>query len=166
MPNLASKIASSVLEELELLKAPPTAFHFAVNVGLLPQPIDSSFQDVSGLDQTMETETLREGGENRFVHQLPIGVQQGKLSLRRGIARITSPLMLWCKETMEGGLTRRVRTLPVMVRLKGSGLLPLRVWVLDGAYPVRWEIEAFNSTKNELAIEHIELAYTTCTRML
>jgi phage tail-like protein len=160
-----SGIASTLMEQLALLTAPPTAFHFAVNVGLVPI-LDSSFQDVSGLDQTMETEAVREGGENRFVHQLPLGVKQGRLSLKRGVASVNSPLMLWCKETMEGGLTRRVVPLPVLVRLKGGSFLPLRVWLLDTAYPVRWEIEAFGSTKNELAIEHIELAYTTCTRLL
>ena len=151
---------------LALLTAPPTAFHFAVNVGILPLPIDSSFQDVSGLDQTMETESLREGGENRFVHQLPTGVKQGKLSLKRGVSSIASPLALWCKETLEGGLSRTIVPMPVMIRLKGVTLVPLRVWLLDSAYPVRWEVDAFGSTKNELAIEHIDLAYTTCTRML
>lgn len=162
MPELLSAIGG-LLDELI---APPTAFHFSVNVGILPLPIDCSFQEVSGLDQTMETEAVREGGENRFVHQLPLGVKQGRLSLKRGVALIASPLVLWCKETLEGGLTRRIVPMPVMVRLKGTTFIPLRVWVLDTAYPVRWEVQPFGSAKNELAIEHIELAYTTCTRML
>lgn len=58
---------------LDELIAPPTAFRFSVSVGILPLPIDCSFQEVSGLDQTMETEAVREGGENRLVHQLRIG---------------------------------------------------------------------------------------------
>ena len=58
---------------LDELIAPPTAFRFSVSVGILPLPIDCSFQEVSGLAQTMETEAVREGGENRLVHQLRIG---------------------------------------------------------------------------------------------
>jgi len=161
-----SAIASTLNQALELLQAPPVAFHFSVNVGALPLPFDSSFQEVSGLTQSMETEALREGGENRFMHQLPQGISQGKLSLKRGLATVSFPLMLWCKETLEGGLTRPILTLPVLVRLKGADGLPLRAWLLDNAYPVSWEIEGFASTKNELAIEQIELAYTTSMRLL
>lgn len=161
-----SALASTLNQALEMLQAPPVAFHFSVNVGALPLPVDSSFQEVSGLTQSMETEELREGGENRFSHQLPLGTKQGRLSLKRGVATVTSPLMLWCKETLEGGLTRPILTMPVLVRLKGADGLPLRAWLLDNAYPVSWEIEAFSSTKNELAIEQIELAYTTSMRLL
>lgn len=145
---------------------PPVAFHFAVHLGALPLPFDSSFQEVSGLELGMEVEELVEGGENRFVHQLPKGVKQGRLSLRRGIAPLSSPLMLWCKATLEGGLSRPIVPMPLMVQLMDGLGLPCRVWLFDQAYPVRWEIESFNSTKNEAAIEHIELAYQTCMRML
>ena len=161
-----SLVADALEQALNWLQTPPVAFHFSVNVGALPLPLDSSFQEVSGLQLSMETEALREGGENRFVHQLPSGVSQGKLLLKRGVAGVTSPLMLWCKETLEGGLTRPVIPLPVLVRLKDGNGLPLRAWMLDGAYPVRWEIDGFGSTKNEMAIEQIELAYTTSMRLL
>lgn len=151
---------------LNLVDYPPAAFHFAVNIGMLATPFDTSFQDVSGLDQTMETEDVSEGGENRFVHKLPKGVKQGTLSLKRGIATVTSPLMLWCKSTLEGGLAQRIVPMLVLVHLLDENGLPLRTWSLANAYPVRWDIEPFGSTKNEAAIEQIDLAYQYCTRML
>lgn len=158
----AAALGASLLQQ----DYPPAAFHFAVNVGVLPLPFDSSFQEASGLELKMETEALREGGENRFVHQLPSGVQPGRLVLKRGIAPLTSPLMLWCKATLEGGLSLRIQPLPVMVQLRDALGLPQRVWICENAYPVRWTIEAFNSTKNEAAIEEIELAYQYSMRML
>jgi phage tail-like protein len=157
---------TALRQALNLIDYPPAAFHFAVNIGMLATPFDTSFQDVSGLDQTMETEDVAEGGENRFVHKLPKGVRQGTLSLKRGIATVTSPLMLWCKLTLEGGLARPIVPMLVLVHLLDEDGLPLRTWCLNNAYPVRWDIEPFGSTKNEAAIEQIDLAYQYCTRML
>lgn len=153
-------------QALNLIDYPPAAFHFAVNIGMLATPFDTSFQDVSGLDQTIETEDVSEGGENRFVHKLPKGVRQGTLSLKRGIASVSSPLMLWCKATLEGGLAQAIVPMLVLVHLLDENGLPLRTWSLANAYPVRWDIEPFGSTKNEAAIEQIDLAYQYCTRML
>ena len=48
-------------------KYPVSGFHFVVYFnGLLPNPIDISFQSVSGLSVTVETESYAEGGENRL----------------------------------------------------------------------------------------------------
>jgi phage tail-like protein len=144
----------------------PAAFQFTVSFGGLPSGIDSSFQEVSGLEQTMDVEELREGGENRFVHQLPKGVQQKKLTLKRGVAALTSPLVVWCKATLEGGLSIPIVPAPLLVNLLDGSALPVRSWLFNNAYPVRWDIDAFNSTKNEVALETIELAYQYMQRML
>ena len=46
--------------------------HFLVVFELLPQfPYDTRWQEVSGLTVSTEFESWPEGGENRFVHQLP-----------------------------------------------------------------------------------------------
>lgn len=145
---------------------PPAAFYFSVNVGSVPNPLDSSFRDVSGLEQTMEVDELREGGENRNVYQLPRGVKQSKLSLKRGVAPLTSPLVIWCKAILEGGLSTNITPQSVIVALLNTQLTALRVWHFSNAFPVRWDIEAFNSLRNEVAIEQIDLAYLSATRVL
>ena len=145
---------------------PPAAFYFSVNIGSFPNPLDSSFQEVSGIELAMETEDLVEGGENRFVHVLPKGVKQQKLKLKRGIAGVTSPLMLWCKAVLEGGLATTITPQLVLVTLLNSELTALRSWSFSNAWPVSWQIEAFNSTKNDVAIEQIELAYLSSSRLL
>lgn len=144
----------------------PVAFQFKVGLGGSPAGIDSSFQEVTGLEQTMEVEDVREGGENRFVHKLPKGVNHKNLTLKRGIAPMSSPLVIWCKATLESGLAIPVVPSLVTVSLLDESSLPLRVWMIGNAYPVRWEAEGFNSTRNEVALETIELAYQYMYRLL
>ena len=52
-------------------------FHFAVTFnGLGEKDLDARFQSVSGLDVKLDTEEIREGGENRFVHVVPTPIFQ------------------------------------------------------------------------------------------
>ena len=142
----------------------PAAFRFSVKLGDDSSGPDSSFQEVAGIELSMEVDELREGGENRFVHQLPTGVKQKHLTLKRGIASTSSALVGWCQRTLEGGLSVRIELSSVEVKLLDQEGIILRGWTFANAYPVRWEIDTFNSTRNEVALETIELAYQTVTR--
>jgi phage tail-like protein len=148
----------------ELLGAPPVAFHFTVSFGAMPPAVDGSFQEVSGIAPEMETEAVPEGGENRFVHQLPKAVKNPKLTLKRGVAGLDSPLVSWCRAVLEGGLVNPIVPKVLHVFLLDGAGVPLRAWSFANAYPVRWEVEAFNSTKNEVALEKIELSYAYSKR--
>jgi phage tail-like protein len=61
---------------------PPAAFYFTVTFGNGVQVPDASFSEVSGISLEMETEAVVEGGENRFVHQLPKGIKHPNLELK------------------------------------------------------------------------------------
>jgi phage tail-like protein len=121
---------------------------------------------VSGIGTQMETESVVEGGENRYVHTLPKSVKHSNLVLKRGIASLTSPLVIWCKATLEAGLAIPVMTQLILVSLLDESGLPLRVWTFENAYPVQWEVDPFNSTKNEVALEKVTLCYTGSMRMI
>ena len=54
----------------------------------------------------------------------------------------------------------------VQVHLIGGDKVPVRSWAFSNAYPVSWEVDGFNSTKNEVAIETIELRYSYLSRIL
>ncbi|HMF72531.1 MAG TPA: phage tail protein, partial [Flavitalea sp.] len=49
------------------------------------ESFDTRFQSVTGLDSTIETETVKEGGENRFEHVIPVRRKYGPLILKRGV---------------------------------------------------------------------------------
>ncbi len=135
---------------------PPVAFHFAVTF-MLPQADarDMRFQEVSGLGMDLGTEELAEGGENRFVHQLPTGAKHGNLVLKRGLLT-ASPLILWVRAALEAF---EFLPVPVVVTLLNEQHLPLAAWTLSRCYPVKWTIGNFNATDNGVAVESLELAY-------
>lgn len=141
---------------------PLPAFHFRVIFSNL-HGSDTSFQEVRGITSEMETEDVPEGGENHFVHRLPKAVKHPLLELKRGLGLAPSPLITWCRGTLESGFARQIRPSLVNVYLLDSQGDPLRGWAFANAYPVKWEIDDFNSTKNDVAIESISLSYSTCT---
>ena len=128
--------------------------------------MDTSFQEVAGITKKFETESYAEGGQNRYVHQLPTKVTHGNLSLKRGIARADSPLVQWCRGTLENGFIAPIVPQPLIVSLLNENGNPVRIWSFFNSYPVNWEVESFGSAKNEVAIEKIELSYQFFDRLL
>ncbi len=145
---------------------PIPAFYFRVVFAATSDNADTSFQEVSGIGSEMETEDLAEGGENRFVHRLPKTLKHPKLVLKRGVAPMDSPLVDWCKDVLEGQFIKQVEPMTVEVSLMNEAGEPTRVWSFVNAFPVSWEVEGFNSTKNEIAIEKIELSYNYFDRVV
>jgi phage tail-like protein len=149
---------------------PPPAFYFTVmfdTVNARDDIADMAFSEVSGIGTEMELETVAEGGENRFSHQLPKRMKHGNLELKRGVALYISPLVQWCIATLEGEFTQPISPQTVYVLLNGAeDFEVLRAWKFNNAYPVKWSVDGFSSTKNEVAIEHIALAYSYSERVL
>lgn len=145
---------------------PPSAFHFKVVFAASAGMFDTSFQDVSGIKASVETETYRELGENGVVYQLPKPPTYPNLVLKRGIAELDSPLVQWCKSVFEGDFAQPIKTMEMMVYLMDENSIPKRAWGFADAFPVSWDVDSFNSTKNEVAIETIELRYNGLTRLL
>ncbi len=145
---------------------PLPAFYFKVAFATTSNSEDTSFQEVSGIGSEMETEDLAEGGENRFSHRLPKSVKHSKLVLKRGIAVMDSPLVAWCEDVLEGEFSNPIKAMEVEVSLMNEEGEPTRVWSFINAFPVNWDVEGFNSTKNEIAIEKIELSYSYFDRVM
>jgi phage tail-like protein len=107
------------------LSYPQTGFHFSVVFELFPQlPNDIRFQEVSGLNATMELEALKEGGENRFVHQLPVRTSYSELVLKRG-KFMGSGVLYWCVNAIENF---EFKPTNVLISLLDENHLPLYNW--------------------------------------
>lgn len=143
-----------------------TAFAFKVVFGEGSLKDETSFQEVSGIGAEMQVEEVAEGGETRYVQRLPKGVKFNPLVLKRGIGPANSALAQWCRGTLEAGLGRQIRTVPLTVYLLDADQLPLRAWLFADAYPTQWEVGTFDAMKNELVIETIKLSYTYSNRLL
>ncbi len=136
----------------------PLAFRFAVfffAAGVVPNPIDILFQKVSGLQATVNTITVEEGGQNLFIHRLPTRVQYDNLVLERGVV-LGSPLVLEFNAAMS---LFKFRPSNVLVTLLDDSGLPLTGWLFMNAYPVKWRVADLDANTNTVAIETMELAY-------
>ncbi len=145
----------------------PVAFHFTVSfTGNGPAVTDAAFQEINGLESGVDLESVTEGGENRFVHQLPKPAKRPNLKLKRGLTADSSGLVKWCKSTIENDFSEPIKPMDLLVSLLDEEGEALASWSVTRAYPVKWTLGGFDAMKNELAIETIELAYTTLQRKL
>src|SRR6476620_11792757 len=81
---------------------PPAGFHFKVEfigVSGMGSDTEQRFQEVSGLSFEIETEILREGGENRFEYKLHKRAKYPNLVLKRGLLP-GSAFLDWFKSAM------------------------------------------------------------------
>jgi conserved hypothetical phage tail region protein len=143
-------------------------FHFAVHFSAGDQgSVDMRFQSVSGLDSTIDIETIKEGGENRFEHTIPTRRKFGPLVLKRGlVGPLSSPVADWLKKTFEGepfDLTTGKEAFQVIdtviIDLLGEDHLPLMTWTVTNVWPKSWRIAELNAERGEVLIETLELNY-------
>lgn len=144
---------------------PPGAFYFTVTIlgsgtalSVLTD-IDASFQEVTGIQAEFGVEEVAEGGENRFVHRLPLPAKYPNLVLKRGVVTKDSFLAEWFGQTVGSGLSLPILTQNLLVTLLSPDGLPAIVWLFVNAWPVRWEVGALDAQRNEILVETLELAY-------
>ena len=99
---------------------PPVAFYFNVTFEGL---IETSFQEVSGLQLEMETETIKEGGENSFSYQVPTRRKHGNLVLKRSLMPLPHVLETYVVKVLENNGSAQI--VPVN----------LTISLLDGIFP-------------------------------
>jgi phage tail-like protein len=134
------------------------AFQFMVEIKGVSQ---ARFQEVGGLDATIDTIEYREGGDNLGVRKLPGQTKHSNLSLKRGYTADTQ-LWTWFEDVMTGR-TEQIRRDLSVVQLDMRGQEVMR-WNLFQAFPVKYTAPAFNAKGNDLSIETIELAYERIER--
>ena len=135
---------------------PPIGFHFLVAFEMFPQtPQDGRFQEVSGLNVEMQMESIKEGGEHRFEHQLPVRAKYSDLVLKRGLF-VGSGVYKWCENSFEKFEFQPVN---IMISLLNEAHAPVLSWYFVHALPKRWDISAFNAEQSTVAIETLTLTY-------
>jgi phage tail-like protein len=143
---------------------PPVGFHFRVaftNVPGMNDDTEQRFQEVSGLSFEVETEALREGGENRFEYKLPKRTKYPNLVLKRGLLKGTK-LIDWFKAALRTYYTVVIydfKPADLVVTLMDEADEAVAIWSVAQAYPLKWSISEFKASESALVIETIELAY-------
>ena len=141
---------------------PPVAFHFKVEFafteqlhGVAPNNSDIMFQSVSGLSSELQTESIKEGGENRFEHELPIRTKYTNLVLKRGLIKDSS-LIKWCINTFEN---LAIRPVDLEIKLLNENNDPIVTWAVKQAWPKKWAVEDLSAMDSKVLIESLELRY-------
>ena len=135
-------------------------FHFRVKfLGLSEESdVDMGFQSVTGFDVQMETETIKEGGENRFVHVVPTRRQNRTLILKRGILTPKeSGLTKWCQAAFQNMQVKPLAT--VNVELLDENHDVLMQWQLSHVWPLSWKVAELHAERSEVLIETLKLNY-------
>lgn len=139
-----------------MFEYPAAGFHFLVLFEIFPQfPNDVRFQEISGLSTEIEMETRVEGGELRFVHQLPVRAKYGDVTLKRG-KFLGSGILHWCRQATDEFVFKPSN---VMISLLNADHIPLYNWYLINAIPKRLEVSGINAQNSEIVVETLVLSY-------
>ena len=138
-------------------KIPEPAINFSKN----KHHLDMKFQSVSGLDVTLETESIKEGGVNNFEHTVPTRTKYSDLVLKRGkVLEKQSEVVRWCKRTLEQAI---YEPKDLLVELLDENHNILMKWSVRHAFPKSWKMGELNAEKGEALIEILELGYNYFT---
>lgn len=140
-------------------------FHFMVTFYELPnvKSEDVRFQSVAGLDVQIDTENWKEGGENRFTHELPGRSKfSSSLTLKRGLIKPKeSGITDWCHEAFVNLKITPLKLLSVELLDEEHNVLVK--WDVEHVWPKSWKIGELNAERSEVLIETLELNYNRFT---
>jgi len=151
------------MAEVGKRKDPYGAFNFLVEIDGI---IEGGFTSVSGLDLTVEFDTIKEGGVNE-EYKLPKGLKYSNITLKHGLA--DWELWNWCYDFAMGKSGRKSGTIHLLDSPKDlldssklflpSNKEKVMSWHFVEAYPTKWTGPSFDATKSAVATESLELAH-------
>ena len=112
------------------------------------------FTSCDGLGCEVVLEQREEGGNNLFVHQLPVRFKYTNIKLARPLDKDSAGVASWFS-SMKGVLERTTGHITALT----AELKPMATWHLDGVIPVRWQGPSFNAESAKMATETLELAH-------
>ncbi len=138
---------------------PPVGFHFKVEFQGIGNDNDIRFQSVGGLNVEYDTESIKEGGENRHEHKLPTRTKYSDLSLKRGMLT-DSAVINWVKKAL---FDREFQPAQVIITLMNADHEPLKSWKVNNAWPRKWNVSDLNANENTIVVETLDLCYSFFT---
>ncbi len=122
---------------------------------LVGQKFPLSVTEISGLSVSVETESVKEGGQNEYIQKLPTYPQYSNLVLKKAM-NVDPEVLSWLSTSIT---TMNYSPIPLTVSMLGEGHDPLISWEVEGAYPVKWETSNLQADQNNIVIETMEFAY-------
>ena len=132
-----------------------TSFRFSVDFQLPGGVVPVHFSELSGLSVNVETDTIKEGGQNEYIQKLPTYPQYSNLVLKKAMD-VDMALVRWILKAITAFDFSPVT---MTISMLSENREPLVSWMVSGAYPLKWEVSNLQADQNSLAIETLEMAY-------
>jgi phage tail-like protein len=147
---------------------PFTTFNFRVQLeianarglGLSAPLCNAEFSECDGLEMTMEPKAVREGGNNTQHIHLVGPVTYGNLTLKRGMTRTLDLWQWFSLATSSAGRSTRAQGVIVMLN---AARTPTVRFTLRDCLPVKLKAPALNAKDGVIAIEEMQLVYSSFT---
>jgi len=131
---------------------PVPVFHFAVEWG----GVRVGFSEVTGLTQENQAIEYRDGAFLEYSSIKMPGLRKfSNVTLKRGIVMGDNQFFTWLSTVKLNTVERR----DLIIALLNEAHLPVMVWKVMRAFPVKVEGPQLKANGNEVAIESIELAH-------
>ncbi len=157
------------------LRKSPEAISGESQTGLNRLPNDSAngdvlgngaFQEISGLEITMDVQDYLEGGRNDGIVRLSGRARYPPLTLKRGMfysvdtnepATLNKDLWNWIQHTVAG--KRPISRYDGVIEVLGKGEQVVASWEFDRGLPTRIRGPELNAKTGEIAIEEMQITH-------
>jgi len=119
------------------------------------QVCSGAFAECTGLEATMETKVIKEGGRNYGAAQRAGGTTFATVVLKRGISTNQNLYQLF-NTLSTGTFAPRMQVTINLFDIDGSAQL---AWQLDRAMPVKYKFSDLNARNGEVGIEELHLVH-------
>jgi phage tail-like protein len=119
------------------------------------------FGSVSGLQVSVATEEITEGGQNGFVHRVPGRFSWPNIVLKRGLTQADA-LFDWMQKVSGDGFAANNNAVTRMtgaITAIGDDGTRIRSWNLDAVLPVRWKGPDFDVANSAPLSEELEICH-------
>ena len=136
---------------------PAIGYRFLVTIDDRPLGV---FTKVEGLAASYEVLTIKEGGENGYVHALPGRLSYDNLKLTRPVDTTSGKIAAWFSEykpVLHGGGQLRYAT--ASVAAYGTDDQVVAKWEFEGVHPISYSGPSFQAGSANVLTETLELAH-------
>ena len=139
------------------MQDPYSGYNFHVEIDGISR---GAFQEVTGLDSTVDVVEHREGGWNTTPHKFPGQTKHANIVLKYGMAT-DRDLITWHQSIVEGTIDRRNGSVILLDR-RGTEVAR---WNFVRAWPSKYTGPSLNATTDAIAIETLELVHEGLERV-
>ena len=127
-----------------------------LHAGVVTNPIDIRFMEISGLGAKVTTQADRSASPTLSASQIPTGLEYRELTLRRGVVT-ASPLSAQVETVFR---SFRFFRSDILITVFSEAGFPTGAWMFSEAFPVEWQLADLNAMNEAVLVESLLLSYS------